>query len=457
MSSATDDITRKLSERITAIGFDDLGETALERARQLFLDGIAVALAGTVQEAPPGMLAAHVKAMGGTPSSSVIGFGFKTSPTQAAYVNGGSMHVLDFEPMWSPANHQLSTQLPAALALAEHHGGGGREIATAMVKGIEIMGWIREASQQFQASQLLFHPPGLVGAFGSAVAAAHMLGLDATQLNHALGIAGSRTGSVLANAGTHTKCTHCGLACANGLDAAMLAALGFEGNTEIFENPRGYVAANYGLDTFRFELLERYGPPFRVVEPGYSLKMFPSQFGTHFVITAGLSLHPQIPDPERIRAIRIVGPVMQYVNRPQPESGLAGKFSFQYTALCALLDGKVVMDSFEDEHRFSARMQAALDKVTVEMREDIPGNFEDMYVEMSVELDDGRTLHTRCDGPRGKWGTPPIPVEEHLTKVRDCLALKLGARDIDRVIELGLNLQSMSNAEVRELMGILAC
>ena len=33
--------------------------------------------------------------------------------------------------------------------------------------------------------------------------------------------------------------------------------------------------------------------PFRVVEPGYAIKMFPSQFGTHFGITAALELHPQ--------------------------------------------------------------------------------------------------------------------------------------------------------------------
>ena len=60
----------------------------------------------------------------------VIGFGFKTSPVQATYVNGSSMHVLDFEPMWSPANHQLSTSLPGILALAEYRDIDGREAAT---------------------------------------------------------------------------------------------------------------------------------------------------------------------------------------------------------------------------------------------------------------------------------------------------------------------------------------
>ncbi|MCP5150447.1 MAG: MmgE/PrpD family protein [Ectothiorhodospiraceae bacterium] len=449
-------VTEKLCERIVALGHDDLGEAAIAKAQQLFLDGLAVAVAGTVQETPPSVLAAHVRELGGAETATVIGFGFKTNPVQAAYVNGSSMHVLDFEPMWSPANHQLSTQLPAALALAEHHGGDGRDVATAMVKGIELMGWLREASGQYDATVVRFHPPGQVGPLGAAVTAAHMLGLDRDQLVNAIAIAGSRAGSLLANAGTDTKSTHCGLACAMGLDAAMLAARGFSGNRRVLEDDRGYAALFFGLDVFRFELMERYGPPWRVVDPGYAIKMFPSQFGTHFVITAGLELHPRIQDPERIRRVHIAGPPMHYVNRPRPETGLAGKFSFQYTAACALLDGKVVMSSFEDAHRFAPRMERLLDKITVDMRADIPGRFEEMYVDMEVELDDGTTLSTRCHGPRGKWGLAPITVDEHLVKVRDCLGLRLSSRDVERVIELGSNLTRLGNAELREVMAIVA-
>jgi aconitate decarboxylase len=449
--------TEKLCERIVGIGFDDLTDDALARARQLFLDGLAVAVAGTIKEDPPAILAAHAKEMGGNEIATVIGFDFKTGPVQAAYVNGSSMHVLDFEPMWSPANHQVSTSLPAVLALAEHKGGNGKDIAAALVKGIEMMGWLREASQQFVAKAMRFHPPGLVGPLGAAVAAGHMLGLKPQQLRHALGIASSRTGSLLGNAGTHTKSTHCGLACALGLDAAMLAARGFDANAEILEHDRGYVEMYFGRDVFRFDMLEKYGPPFRVVTPGYAIKMFPSQFGTHFGITAALELHAKIPDPSKIKAVRITGPMMPYIDRAKPETGLAGKFSYQYTVSCALLDGKIVMDTFEDEHRFSAPVEALLDKVTLNMRDDIPGRFEEMYVELEVDLENGETLKTRCNGPRGKWGTPPISVDEHLVKVRDCFDTRLSERDRERVIELGGNLDQLAAKDITEIMGIVAC
>jgi aconitate decarboxylase len=451
------DATKRLCERIVGITHEDLTPDAIARARQLFLDGLAVAVAGTIQEEPPAILAAHAKEMGGIEASTVIGFGFKTTPVQAAYVNGSSMHVLDFEPMWSPANHQLSTSLPGILALAEYKDMDGREAATALVKGIEMMGWLREGSGQFDARAIRFHPPGLVGPMGSAVAAGHMLGLTADQLQSAIGMAGSRCGSLLSNAGTMTKSTHCGLACSLGVDAALLAARGFGAHQEILETPRGYVDMFFG-GQFDYEtMLAKFGPPFRVVTPGYAIKMFPSQFGTHFVITAGLDLHPKIGDPKRIKAIRLRTPKMEYIDRAKPATGLAGKFSWQYTTVCALLDGKVTMNSFEDEHRFSPAVEALLDKVELTMDDSIPARFEELFVELEVDLDDGTTLKTRCDGPRGKWGTPPITVEEHLVKVRDCLSTRLSDRDSERLIELANGFEQLGAKDLREVMKIVSC
>ncbi len=448
--------TEKLCERIVAVTSDDLTDDAVQRARQLFLDGLAVAVAGTIQEEPPSILAAHAREMGGIEASTVIGFDFKTNPVQAAYVNGSSMHVLDFEPMWSPANHQVSTSLPAVLALAEYRGLSGREAATALVKGIEMMGWLREASRQIDIKIIRFHPPGMVGPMGAAVAAGHLLGLTVEQLRWAIGIAASRCGSVQANTGTMTKSTHCGLAASLGLDAALLAARGFTGNADVLESHRGYVEMFFD-ENFDYEAMLRYGPPFRVVTPGYAIKMFPSQFATHFVITAALELHEKIDDPARIKAVRLTTPVMEYIDRPKPLTGLAGKFSWQYTTACALLDGKVTMESFEDGKRFSPAVESLLDKIDLDMRDDIPGFFEEMYVEMEVELDDGSVVGTRCDGPRGKWGTPPITIEEHLVKVRDCLSTRLSERDRDRVIELGSNFEALSGGEIAEVMSIVRC
>jgi len=182
-------VTSQLCERIAGTGYDNLGATAIEAARRLVLDGIAIAIAGTEEEAIH-ILAAHHKEQGGAAQATAIGNGFRLNTVSAAALNGAAMHVLDFEPMWSPANHALSTTLAGVLALAEARGATGREVLTALVKGVEMQGWIRQASRQFEASTSRFHPPGAVGPLGAAVAAGHILKLDPDRLAHAIGIAG---------------------------------------------------------------------------------------------------------------------------------------------------------------------------------------------------------------------------------------------------------------------------
>ena len=449
-------VTSQLCERIAGTDYKNLGEPAIEAARRLVLDGIAIAIAGTEEEAIH-ILAAHHKEQGGAGQATAIGNGFRLNTVSASALNGAAMHVLDFEPMWSPANHALSTTLAGVLALAEAHGATGREVLTALVKGVEMQGWIRQASGQFEASTTRFHPPGAVGPLGTAVAAGHILKLDPDQLANAVGIAASRAGSLLANAGTMTKSTHCGHASALGLESALLAARGFTANVAVFETAQGYVPAFYD-DGFKVEEMLGFGrAPFRIVEPGYAIKMFPSQFGTHFGITAGLELHPNIPSAAAVRRVILTAPVMAYVNRPRPKTGLEGKFSLQYTAASALLDGKVGIRTFTDARLAKADMQDLLGKFEVCLDPAIPGRFEDMHVLLRVELDGGRVLETRCDGPRGKWGTPPISETEHLVKIRDCLATRLEPAAIERVIGLVRRIDDLDATGVRQIMKLAGC
>ncbi len=443
-------ITAELTNRIVATTFDTLTPEAINAARRLVLDGISIAIAGTEEEAIQ-ILAAHYESFGARGDSTVIGFPFRTAPTLAAALNGASMHVLDFEPMWTPSNHALSTTLPAILALADIREISGRDVITALVKGIEMQGWIRHAGRVYEHGGVKFHPPGLVGPMGSAVAAGHILGLNAEQMAHALGIASSRCGGMPANIGTMTKSTHCGMAAMHGLELALLAAKGFTANPEPFEAHNGYARQMFG-DTFEAKDLLNFGPPFRIVQPGYAMKMFPSQFGTHFAITAGLNLHSRIPDPSAIKAIRLTTPVMQYVNRPHPDTGLAGKFSLQYTFASGLLRGGVKIDTFTDEEVARPDMQALLDKIAIDMSPDIPPRFDKMWVEASVEMHDGSVLHTRCDGPRGIWGSPPISDDDHLVKIRDCLSRRLSSDRAERLIGLARRAEALSPADVRALL-----
>ncbi len=452
MSEASVGTTEEFCQILAGVRADSIPQPALEAARRLLLDGIAVALAGS-RERAPGIIADHVRSLGGAEAATALNFGFKTSTVGAAYLNGASMHVLDYEPMWNPPTHALSITLPAALALGESLGAGGKEIVTALIKGIEAHGRLRVASRQYEPRGLVFHPPGVAGPVGSAVAASHLLGLGVAQLRNAVGIAASRAGSLLANIGTMTKCTHCGNAAAAGLDAALLAARGLSANPDIIEAPNGLADAFFGGD-WDPQALTMTGVPLRIVEPGYAIKMFPSQYATHFVILAALEARAFITSVEGIAAVEIIGPIMPYVDRPRPANGLDGKFSFQYAAASALLDGMVGIDTFSDEHCARADIAAMLAKVRFVQSPEIPAALDRMWVEIKVRLDDGRVVTGKCTRPNGAWGSP-ISEQEHMVKVRDCMRLVLGETDTQTVIAALQHFDSLGAYEIRALMRTL--
>jgi aconitate decarboxylase len=317
------------------------------------------------------------------------------------------------------------------------------------------MGRIRQASKQFDIRLPLFHLPGATGPMGAAVASAHLMGLPSETLRRALGIVASRCAGLWPNNGTHTKSSHCGLASANGLDAAMLAERGYTGNPNIFEASRGYVAAFFDEDDFDWDHLLRFGDPYKVIEPGYAIKMFPSQYVTHFVIAGTQELRDKVADPGQLEELIVHGPRIDYIDRPFPESGLAGKFSYQYAAACTWLDGTVTMNSYTDARRFAPDMEMMLKRTRLNPRPDISAVLGERYVEIEAKLKDGRTEIVRCDGPPGCFGKPKIPPEKHLDKVRDCLATKLAPAQIERVIDYGGRLETLSGAEIGTLMGIL--
>jgi len=363
------------------------------------------------------------------------------------------MHVLDYEPMWLPPTHALSTTLPAVLALGESRGSHGREILSALIRGIEAHGRLRAASRQHEPRELVFHPPGIAGPIGSAVAASHLLGLGMAQLRNAIGLAASRAGSLLANIGTMAKCTHCGNAAAAGLEAALLAARGMSANPDIVETPNGLADAFF-KEEWDPQALTVRGAALRILEPGYAIKMFPSQYATHFVIQAALAARSQLTASGPIASVEVVGPIMPYVDRPRPASGLDGKFSFQYTAAAALLDGNVTIDTFSDERCSRADVEVLLPRVRFVQSPEIPASLDRMWVEVRVVQDGGGLVTGKCMQPIGAWGSA-LSEREHMTKVRDCMRRALNETEAQHVIACLKRFEKLDASELRDLMTTL--
>ena len=432
-------VTKTLAQFIVDIKYENLPSAVVEAAKIAILDGVANIVAGSVQDLA-NIVGNYVKDVGGTPQSTMVGWNFKTHATNAAFANGIFGHCLDYEIQGFPPTHGTSSCLPSALALAEVSSGSGRKIIEAYVLGWEIQGRLRAAS--FLAANPAFHPPGMFGPLGGAAASAKILDLDTYQTQMALGIAASRTGGLTANTGTMVKSTHPGNAARMGVEAALLARSGYTASDAILETSRGYADALFNGDMDWDVVVGGLGDPYRLVDPGFDIKRFPAQVYMQNPIEAVLKLI----DKYKLNADMVRELVLRTSGRGHsgslPKTGLEGKFSVEYCAASALLDGEVVIDSFTDDKRFSHSMEKMLGKIRVEAE----GLDSDPVIATAL-LQDGRTVSDECSKFTGSAGNP-MSRQQRMAKVWDCIGRVLdesSGTDMLNMIEDLENLDNISN------------
>ena len=434
------DATETLARFISDFRYEDLSPQAVEAAKVGIIDGVGVMLAGSTYQPLAALMAGYVREMGGAPRCSVVGWGFQTNAPFAAFANGVFGHCLDYEIQGFPSTHGTSACLPAALALGEETHASGRDIIQAYVLGWEVQGRLRAAGAGAGAGMSSgFHSPGVVGPMGGAVAAARMLGLGAEQTRMALGIAASRAGGLTANTGTMTKATHPGNGARMGVEAAILARAGYTSHPDILEAPSGYAAALFsgGMD---WDLVTGgLGTGFvpRIVDPGFHIKRFPAQISMQWLTEAVLDLRETHSlRPEEVEHLTVESG-SGGTGRPVPRSGLDGKFSPQYCAAAALLDGRVNIETFTDERRFSPDMEAMLPKVSLSTRGD-GGAWA------TARLSGGRTVSEECLDFRGSVGNP-MSRGERLDKFRYCAGHALSDRDTEQLLGLLERLETVDD------------
>lgn len=443
--------TEEFVKCILSANYDSLPPEAIDIARQVALDGLSVMLAGSTE--PSGlarMITQYARESGCTPEATVVAGGFKTSIYNAAFANGTIAHALDFDNAWFPPNHPVSPTLPAILAMAEKFRLSGRAIIEAIVTAFEVQGRVRMALTGKVPGQG-FHPPGTTGIMGATAAAVKLLDLDRAQALMAFGIAASRAGSLNINTGTMTKSSHSGHSARMGVECGILAKMGWTAHPDIF-GPGGFCDTFGGGKGDTQLLTEGFGEPYRMIKPGVGFKKHPCNYVTHRPIDAALSLREKYKiDPAQVDHVQVTFAPFEYVNRPQPATGLDGKFSVQYTTTVALLDGEITIDSFTDKRRFSPDVVNLLPRVELVFDDSIPTDFQKMHSTVNVWLKDGRRLTGKCEVLTG-WDVP-LTRDQRLKKYYSCALRVLEKGDADRLLALVESLEKLS--EITEIMKIL--
>jgi aconitate decarboxylase len=239
-----------------------------------------------------------------------------------------------------------------------------------------------------------------------------------------------------------------------GAECALLAEAGFTGNEDILETQGGYNSVFFKGGLNLDLLLQDFGDPYRMVDPGLNVKKYPAQYFTHWTIDATLDVRRKNNImPEDIEHVEVeVGADNMAADR-WPKTGLDGKFSIPYTVSAALLDGKVVIDTFRDERRFAPDMEAMLDRISfVKNPNIIAQDFAKAWSRVTVQTKDGKSYSSRVDRPLGIWDNP-LPWQGRLDKFHDCASRVLLERQANEVVGLIERFETLDS--VQPLMDLL--
>ncbi|MDA8261327.1 MAG: MmgE/PrpD family protein [Actinomycetota bacterium] len=427
------DITRAVAEFALATRWEDISDEVVAIAIDHILDTYGVMLSGVNEETARIVREVLAGREGG---SLVVGTTERRDPISAALVNGVAGHALDYddtqlstsvEGVYGLLTHPSVPVLSAVSSVAEERGSSGADLVTAFVVGVEVACRVADAisPRHYQAG---FHSTGTIGAIGAAAGVGRLLGLDETRFRMALGIAASMSSGLRENFGTMTKPLHSGRAGQSGVTAALLAERGFTASEEILEAPRGFYSAAGG--GFRPEkIVGQLGKPFFFLDPGVSIKPYPSGSLSHpaqdlildFVISNDLR-------PEDVKRVEVGtnSNVLNALIHHRPTTGLQGKFSMEYCMATAVLRRRAGIAEFTDEGVNDPAIQAFIPRVdvVVDPRLEAMG-YQHVRSRVRVETVKGDVYEGEAEWAQG-YPTKPLSPDQLAGKFLDCAKESLG-------------------------------
>ena len=313
-----------------------ISETDLASAAMFTLDALATAYAGSAT--PTGK-----KLIAWANSSDM-------DNKRQAFLMGALTHITETDDLHrASVTHPGCVVVPAVLSLGEKTGANADKILHAILHGFEAM--CRIGAAVGPTHYKVWHNTATCGPYGSAMAAATLLDLDAEQTMHALGNAGTQSSGFwqLMETGAMSKHLHAGRASESGLLASELAAHGFTGSPEILEGKKG-MFAGMCVDPIPEAILANPGDSWQL--PLTSIKPWPSCRHTHPAIDCALELHNKL-NGAAIQSVDVdtYQAALDVCDRPEPENEYQAKFSLYHCVSTALQNGEVKLDSFSEAAR----------------------------------------------------------------------------------------------------------
>jgi 2-methylcitrate dehydratase PrpD len=437
------EVTRWLAKTVVGSKWSDMPDAVRKEATRSFFNWLGCAIGGVRHEASEASLALALR-FTGPAQATALGTAHRLDIFHAAWVNGISSHVFDFDDTHlRTVIHPSPPIAPAVLALSEHAKASGAEFVHAFALGIEVACRIGNAVCPAHYN-VGWHSTGTAGVFGAAVAVGKLLKLNEQQMGWALGLAGTQASGLRENLNTMGKFLHPGHAARDGMTAAFLAQGGFTASDRILEAPRGF-AHVLSEERNLTEISSGWGQRYELLLNAY--KPYPCGVVLHSVIDACLDLVAEegiaAGDIEKVH-LKVNYLVLEVTGKRHPQVGVDGKFSVFHCVAVAFIDRKVEEAQFTDGRVRDAAVVALSDRVEATIDAAMPAD----AVTMELIHRNGKRFTKRVEHARGSLKRPLSDAELERKFRGLCEGILPGAQ-VDRLVE-----QCRGLAELPEVAGL---
>ena len=213
--------------------------------------------------------------LGGVGHCSIVGLPLRTSVTNATLANGTIAHGDEVDSTGQQGTgHYAATTVPAAFSVAQHVGATGEQFMRALTLGSEVAARFQSVLGNYGTRSQFAGSVG--GTMGATVSSGLLLGLDANEMENALGLAASGACGLSSHHldDTHQiKSLNHGRAAEAAVVSALLAQQGYHGPREIMTIENGFFDAFLGLPSAGNDVMEGLGEEYLMRQIAY--KRFP--------------------------------------------------------------------------------------------------------------------------------------------------------------------------------------
>lgn len=421
----------------------EVPEVVRHQAAMTFLNFVGCAVGGARHQAVDAAARALLP-LSGSQAATVMGRGERADPLLAALLNGMSASVYSFDDTHAEAVvHPGGPVGSALLAFAEGQRVKGSDFLLAYALGSEVVCRVSKAVSVAPAvSEPGWIQTGIAGGIGAAAAVGKLLGLDATRMAAAMGIAACQASGLRSLSRSMCFSLMAGQAAQTGLRAALMAERGFTAADDVLEAPDGYLHM-YSKAPHPAFVSDGLGEHFELLKNTF--KPYPCGVVIHPAIDACLGFVEQGVAVDKIQTlvVKLDPASVKLASLAEPRTVQECQMSVQHWVAATLIDGQAGLAQGSAAKLNEPRIAALRSRVRLlgdkTLRRDAAS--------LEMILTTGEVINMHIEHCRGS-AARPMTQEDLVIKFRSQCHQTITVADTDQLLDSCQQLDSLADVSL---------